>query len=258
MPKSGSSLRSVSAPNTNWAGLSRRSVPAGRHAATVAGTSGSTAGDECRGPARHAFGITSSTIGTNQSDGGCATQGAPDTGSIEHEPGRFQLCPGSTAEAADFMSLRSLHNKFHGSRAIASPNGSGRERPQQCCLYSTDAFQQHVPVGAIGARWGLPDAAHFSRVFPRRIWLLSAIGVPRAKPKHRDVSRSPEQPAAGPLFAVQPSASHAKPSLRHPPKRTLVGHRFKEESTGTTQLNQPTPRHQAWANAGSACPRWCS
>lgn len=74
-----------------------------------------------------------------------------------------QLCPGSIADA-HFISLRSLHKIFAESGNTVSEWIRTR-RLEHCRRDLSDPFQHHVPVGAVGARWGLPDAAHFSKVF---------------------------------------------------------------------------------------------
>lgn len=74
-----------------------------------------------------------------------------------------ELSPGSIA-VAHYMSLRSLHKIFADSGHTVAEWIRSR-RLEQCCRDLTDPFQRQVPVGAVGARWGLPDAAHFSRVF---------------------------------------------------------------------------------------------
>jgi AraC-like DNA-binding protein len=74
-----------------------------------------------------------------------------------------ELCPGSIAES-QYISLRSLHKIFAQSGHTVSEWIRTR-RLEQCKRDLSDPFQHHVPVGAVGARWGLPDAAHFSRVF---------------------------------------------------------------------------------------------
>ncbi|WP_286166604.1 helix-turn-helix domain-containing protein [Arthrobacter sp. AQ5-05] len=74
-----------------------------------------------------------------------------------------ELCPGSIAEA-QYVSLRSLHKIFAESGHTVAEWIRTR-RLEQCRRDLSDPIQHHVPVGAVGARWGLPDAAHFSRVF---------------------------------------------------------------------------------------------
>ncbi|MCC9194692.1 helix-turn-helix domain-containing protein [Arthrobacter sp. zg-Y916] len=73
------------------------------------------------------------------------------------------LSPGYIA-AAHFMSVRSLHKLFEDSGTTAAAWIRAR-RLDGARRDLADPLQAGVPVGAIGARWGLPDPAHFSRVF---------------------------------------------------------------------------------------------
>lgn len=82
---------------------------------------------------------------------------------IEENLSDPELSPGSVA-AAHFMSVRSLHKVFVDSGHTVS-EWIRMRRLEQCKRDLSDPFQRDIPVGAIGARWGLPDAAHFSRVF---------------------------------------------------------------------------------------------
>jgi AraC-like DNA-binding protein len=50
-----------------------------------------------------------------------------------------------------------------------------RRRLERCARDLLDPALRGEPVGAIGARWGLTNPAHFSRVF------RAAYGVPRAE-----------------------------------------------------------------------------
>ena len=70
----------------------------------------------------------------------------------------------STIANAHFLSLRSLHSLFAETGHTVS-EWIRMRRLERCRRDLADPLQQRVPVGAIGARWGLPDAAHFSRVF---------------------------------------------------------------------------------------------
>lgn len=79
----------------------------------------------------------------------------------------------STIAAAHFMSVRALHQVFEGSGESVS--GEIRRRRIAACRHDlADPLQAHVPVAAIGARWGLSDPAHFSRLF------RSVVGQPPA------------------------------------------------------------------------------
>ncbi|MET3771519.1 AraC-like DNA-binding protein [Arthrobacter nitrophenolicus] len=73
------------------------------------------------------------------------------------------LSPASIA-AAHFISTRHLHNVFHESGTtvaswIRSQRLDGARRDLR------DPLHAGKPVGAIAARWGILDAAHFSRTF---------------------------------------------------------------------------------------------
>ena len=74
-----------------------------------------------------------------------------------------QLSPASIA-AAHFISTRHLHNVFHESGTtvaswIRSQRLDGARRELR------DPLLAGKPVGAVAARWGFLDAAHFSRTF---------------------------------------------------------------------------------------------
>lgn len=75
--------------------------------------------------------------------------------------------PGLTPEriaAANHMSVRSLHHLFDGEEHSVS--GFVRERRLENCRRDLESpALLHRPVSAVAARWGLPDAAHFSKVF---------------------------------------------------------------------------------------------
>lgn len=83
-----------------------------------------------------------------------------------------ELDPGAIA-AAHFMSIRTLHKLFASSELTVA--GWIRQRRLEHCRRDlSDALHADVPVGAIGARWGLPDASHFSRLF-RTAYGLSPV-----------------------------------------------------------------------------------
>jgi AraC-like DNA-binding protein len=74
-----------------------------------------------------------------------------------------QLSPASIA-AAHFISTRHLHNVFHESGTtvasrIRSQRLDGARRELR------DPLHAGKSVGAVAARWGILDAAHFSRIF---------------------------------------------------------------------------------------------
>ncbi|MFC0580780.1 AraC-like ligand-binding domain-containing protein [Micrococcoides hystricis] len=74
-----------------------------------------------------------------------------------------ELSPAVIA-AAHFMSVRSLHKLFSETGSTVSEWIRSR-RLERCRQDLADPLLAHLPVGAIGARWGLSDAAHFSRSF---------------------------------------------------------------------------------------------
>ncbi|MGM0698592.1 MAG: helix-turn-helix domain-containing protein [Actinomycetota bacterium] len=83
-----------------------------------------------------------------------------------------QLSP-STIAAAHFISVRTLHQIFEGTGETVAGE-IRRRRIEKCRLDLADPGQRQTPVAAIGARWGLSDPAHFSRLF------RSAVGQPPA------------------------------------------------------------------------------
>ena len=74
-----------------------------------------------------------------------------------------QLSP-STIAAAHFISVRTLHQVFEGSGETVAGE-IRRRRIDRCRTDLADPRQRQTPVAAIGARWGLSDPAHFSRLF---------------------------------------------------------------------------------------------
>ena len=94
------------------------------------------------------------------------------TGFIDANLADPQLSP-STIAAAHFMSVRALHQVFEGTGETVSGEIRSR-RIARCRLDLADPLQVRVPVASIGARWGLSDPAHFSRLF------RSVVGSPPA------------------------------------------------------------------------------
>jgi AraC-like DNA-binding protein len=85
------------------------------------------------------------------------------TAFIELHLGDAGLAPGDIA-AAHHVSTRQLHKLFHAQGSTVS--GWIRERRLEHCRRDLlDTRYAGRPVGSIGARWGYPDAAHFSRLF---------------------------------------------------------------------------------------------
>jgi AraC-like DNA-binding protein len=82
---------------------------------------------------------------------------------IEDQLGDPDLGPERIA-AAHYISTRYLHKLLHDEgRTVAG--WVRTRRLEQCQRDLRDPRLAGQPVSAIGARWGFPDAAHFSRVF---------------------------------------------------------------------------------------------
>jgi AraC-like DNA-binding protein len=82
---------------------------------------------------------------------------------IEDNLGDPDLTPGTIA-AAHYVSLRYLHKLFELESATVAE--WIRRRRLECCRRDLlDPALQAMPVNAIAARWGLLNAAHFSRAF---------------------------------------------------------------------------------------------
>ncbi|WP_237687548.1 helix-turn-helix domain-containing protein [Arthrobacter jiangjiafuii] len=82
---------------------------------------------------------------------------------IEGQLANPELSPGYIA-SAHYISTRSLHKLFEDSGTTAAAwirerrlDGARRDL--------ADPLQADLPVATVGARWGLPDPAHFSRAF---------------------------------------------------------------------------------------------
>jgi AraC-like DNA-binding protein len=85
------------------------------------------------------------------------------TAFIEDHLGEADLAPGQIA-AAHHISLRQLHKLFHASGTTVA--GWIRHRRLERCGHDLrDPRCATRSVAAVGARWGYPDPAHFSRLF---------------------------------------------------------------------------------------------
>jgi AraC-like DNA-binding protein len=85
------------------------------------------------------------------------------TAFIEEHLGEADLAPAQIA-AAHHISLRQLHKLFHASGTTVA--GWIRQRRLEHCGHDLrDPRCATRSVAAIGARWGYPDPAHFSRLF---------------------------------------------------------------------------------------------
>jgi AraC-like DNA-binding protein len=92
---------------------------------------------------------------------------------IEEHLGDLDLDPAAVA-AAHHISPRYLHRLFE-TRETTVAAWIRHRRLERCRADLADPALRETPVSAVGARWGLPDAAHFSRLFRR------AYGVPPAE-----------------------------------------------------------------------------
>lgn len=82
---------------------------------------------------------------------------------IEEHLGDAELTPADIA-ASQHISTRYLHKLFHAEGTTVSAWIRER-RLEQCSRDLRDPALAHRSVSSIAARWGLPDAAHFSRLF---------------------------------------------------------------------------------------------
>jgi AraC-like DNA-binding protein len=89
---------------------------------------------------------------------------------IEGHLGDPALSPQSIADA-HFISVRYLHRLFEAEEATVAGWIRAR-RLERCRRDLLDPALRDRPVSAIAARWGIPNPAHFSRVF------RDAYGVP--------------------------------------------------------------------------------
>jgi AraC-like DNA-binding protein len=88
---------------------------------------------------------------------------------IEQHLGEADLSPGVVA-AAHHVSVRYLHRLFEAQETTVAA-WIRRRRLERCRRDLADPALRAVPVAALAARWGLPDPAHFSRLF-RRMYRL--------------------------------------------------------------------------------------
>jgi AraC-like DNA-binding protein len=96
---------------------------------------------------------------------------------VEARLGDPELSPGAIA-AAHHISLRYLHKLF-ASREATVAAWIRERRLERCRRDLLDPALRDQPVSAIGARWGLVDAAHFSRAF------RAAHGLPPTEYRHQ-------------------------------------------------------------------------
>ncbi|MFT4028869.1 MAG: helix-turn-helix transcriptional regulator [Protaetiibacter sp.] len=82
---------------------------------------------------------------------------------IDRNLADMSLTPNRVAEAV-CVSTRTLHRLFEREGLTVSA-WIRQRRLENCRDELADPRMQHYPVNAIAARWGLSDAAHFSRLF---------------------------------------------------------------------------------------------
>ncbi|HZC74026.1 MAG TPA: helix-turn-helix domain-containing protein [Jatrophihabitans sp.] len=92
---------------------------------------------------------------------------------VEHQLADPELSPRSIA-AAQHISVRYLHRLFETEPATVA-DWIRRRRLERCRRDLLDPALRNRPVAAIAARWGLPNAAHFNRLF------RAAYGLPPAE-----------------------------------------------------------------------------
>jgi AraC-like DNA-binding protein len=85
---------------------------------------------------------------------------------IEERLGDPSLSPGAIA-AAHFISVRSLHKLFETQETTVT-EWIRRRRLERSARDLADPALAAEPVGAIAARWGITNPAHFSRLFRAR------------------------------------------------------------------------------------------
>jgi len=91
---------------------------------------------------------------------------------IEQHLGDCDLAPGPVA-AAHYISVRYLYRLFEAQGTTVAAWIRHR-RLERCRADLTDPALGSAPVGAVAARWGLPDSAHFNRLFKRTYGLPPA------------------------------------------------------------------------------------
>jgi AraC-like DNA-binding protein len=91
---------------------------------------------------------------------------------IEEHLGETELSPGLVA-AAHHVSVRYLHRLFEDQDTTVAA-WIRRRRLERCRRDLADPAFRAAPIAAVAARWGLPDSAHFSRLFRRTYGLPPA------------------------------------------------------------------------------------
>ncbi|MFG3423312.1 helix-turn-helix domain-containing protein [Micromonospora sp. NPDC049460] len=98
---------------------------------------------------------------------------------IEQHLGNTDLTPAVIA-AAHHVSLRQLYRLFAPEQTSVGA-WIRQRRLDRCRKDLADPAQSGLTVGVVGARWGLPDSAHFSRLF------RAAFGVPPSDYRRRSL-----------------------------------------------------------------------
>jgi AraC-like DNA-binding protein len=91
---------------------------------------------------------------------------------IEQHLGDADLAPGLVA-AAHYISVRYLYRLFEAQGETVAAWIRHR-RLEGCRKELADPAFSAAPVSSVAARWGLPDSAHFSRLFRRTYGLPPA------------------------------------------------------------------------------------
>lgn len=97
---------------------------------------------------------------------------------IDAHLGEPDLNP-QTIATAHYVSLRHLHDVFHETGSTVSGTIRAR-RLERCRDDLLDVASAHISVASVGARWGFPDAAHFSRTFKSAYGLSPSAYRPSA------------------------------------------------------------------------------
>jgi AraC-like DNA-binding protein len=95
---------------------------------------------------------------------------------IESRLGDVDLTPAAVAQRLS-VSTRTLHRLFEADGTTIG--GWTRHRRLEHCRAELETAPAHLPVSSIGARWGLWDAAHFSKAFK------AAYGMPPVEYRSR-------------------------------------------------------------------------
>lgn len=102
---------------------------------------------------------------------------------IEANLGDPALTPATVAAAVP-VSVRYLHKLFEAEQTTVA-GWIRRRRLERCRDDLLDPATLHEPVGAVGARWGFADPAHFSRAF------RAAYGLPPDRFRREMTTRGP-------------------------------------------------------------------